>query len=677
MNIPILQVALRNDQDLITARQRAKDIAERAGLGHQDQTRLITAVSEIARNALMYAGGGRLRLSIVQLGDEQHIQAIVSDSGKGIRNLDVILSERYNSRTGLGKGLAGSRRIVDQFDINTSDAGTTVTISKVIPGRSPISPKTVQTWLRGIEAAQLPSPVEQLQEQNQQLMQALQELQQVKNDLEIASRHKGEFLANVSHEIRTPLNALLGLNKLLSKTQLTEEQQRLVKLSRDAGQTLLALINDVLDMSKIESGMMAIHAIEFRIQALINGVMDMFSVQAEEKGLELVLEFDERVPPYVVGDDLRIRQVLVNLVSNAVKFSDEGKVTTTITLLSTDPQQCLVRFEVKDSGPGIAPAQQKKLFQSFTQVDGSVTRKHGGTGLGLSISRHLVELMNGRIGVESAVGKGSTFWFELPLLIAAERVPSSDTETAPAAEENFVSHLHNKIVLVAEDHPVNRLVATSELEEMGFVVHVAANGEEACDLVKRNNYQIVFMDCQMPVMDGYTASRKIRETGNEVPIVAMTANALEGDRERCLEAGMNDYISKPFETGDLQRVVTRWIKTASDEPLIDVEKLRKRYQQKQIPRLMSAFRDDLPISVSAISEAAKHCDMKECTRLAHALKGACSMVFALPLTQTMDKIEAACVAGRQDELTGLVERMEQLSRATHEACEEFCTVAQN
>jgi signal transduction histidine kinase/CheY-like chemotaxis protein len=668
MNIPILQVALRNDQDLITARQRAKDIAEKAGLNHQDQTRFITAVSEIARNALMYAGGGKLRLGIVRVDGNQYVQAAVSDTGRGIANLNLVLEERYVSRTGLGKGIAGTKRIMDLFEITTGKDGTTVMIGKMVPQGQEITTKTVTGWLKSLEKTDVANPVDQLQEQNQQLMQTLDELQKATAQVEQASRQKDQFLANISHEIRTPLNALLGLNKILSRTNLDQEQQRLVKLSRDAGQTLLALINDVLDLSKIESGKMQIHAVEFDLRAMVSSVSELFFEQASEKGIALEMVLQPDLPKYVIGDDLRIKQILVNLIGNAIKFSTQGKVSIFAKVQSQSEKSCTIAFRVKDRGPGIAEDRQKLLFQAFSQVDGSVTRQHGGTGLGLAISKHLVELMSGEIGVESTLGHGSTFWFQIPLLIAddahdareaASRAPDTVRESRSAKGK----------VLVAEDHPVNRLVAASELEEFGLEVQLADNGEEAFSLACKHDYAIIFMDCQMPVMDGYTATRMIRKKGNKVPIVAMTANALEGERERCLQAGMDDYISKPFETSDLERVITRWLTSEpSPDELLNETSLRNRFNEKNLQKLLHTFVDDVPNSVGSVNKAFEKEDFSEMARCAHAFKGACSMLFATRLAATMSAIEAAAREKRAEELSVLVQEMNLLAKSTVEIC---------
>lgn len=670
MDIPILQVALKTDQDLILARQRTKEVAMKAGLTQQDQTRLITAVSELARNAVMYAGGGRLKLSITSRDSQQYVQAVISDSGRGIKNLDAIFDETYNSKTGVGKGIAGSRRIVDLFDIKTSDqTGTTVTVGKLIPplGEA-ITAKAVAAWMRTFTLDPAPDLMAQLQEQNHQLMQTLEELQQNSDALRQASKHKGEFLANMSHEIRSPLNALLGLNNILGRTNLDEEQRRLLSLSREAGKSLLALINDILDLSKIEAGKMKLESVEFDVRHLTSTTIEIFSVQAHEKGLKLDLSTEDLVPPYVVGDETRVRQVLVNLVSNAIKFSESGPIKVTVSAISADGELNRIRFSVTDSGPGISPAAQKSLFQSFTQLDGSLTRKHGGTGLGLSISKSLVQLMNGEIGVTSAVGKGSQFWFELPLAITPQRGSGSGADLLPSGDVSFVDTLTNKLVLVVEDQAVNQLVASMELHELGLDVHVANNGREALDLVTHNNYALVFMDCQMPVMDGFAASRNIREGGITVPIIAMTAHALDGDRERCFEAGMNDYISKPFEADDLRRVVSRWLKSQEKARAINKDKLTARYNGSKLSRLLTAFQEDLPLSADKIKHFTEDGRLDEAAAVAHAFKSGCRMVFADKLADLVDEIEAACKDQQAHSLSELLAQFDQQVRLVAQEC---------
>jgi signal transduction histidine kinase/DNA-binding response OmpR family regulator len=690
MKIPVVQVALRTDKDLIVARQRTKEIAALAGLPLQDATRLITAVSELARNAVQYAAGGKLKLSIIDGGAEdsrQYIEAIVTDNGPGIspHQLKSILNDSYVSKTGMGKGLAGSRRIVDKFSIESSSDGTIVAVSKAIPStQAAVNGITVSGWVRQFGKFSEVDPIAQLQDQNRQLIDTLEELQLYRTQLEEqletvralnreldlksqqlleASQHKGDFLANMSHEIRTPLNALLGINNILARTPLNSEQKHLLSLSKEAGRSLLALVNDVLDLSKIEAGKLRLVPENFDPHATITNIVAMLGTQAQEKGIALIAQLDESLPKVVVGDANRFRQVLVNLIGNAVKFTSTGEVRVNARVIEKDKSNATIRLEVTDTGPGISAEDQERLFASFVQLDTSVKRKHGGTGLGLSISRHIVELMGGKIGVESAIGAGSTFWFELMLSIPQAQASASSESTgfARSAEERLNQ---NKRVLLAEDHPINQLVATMELESLGLTVDLAKNGREAVECALRTDYALIFMDCQMPEMDGYEAAHTIRQrVARYVPIIAMTANAMAEDRERCLRAGMDDYMSKPFETADLEAIVEVWLdqqakasdhsKAASQptgsaqsnsETSFSDKKLRQRFNSGQIQLLLETLLNETPITLEELRISLSANRFDQARAIAHGLKGAFSLVFAAPLFEVASQLEKSCVS---------------------------------
>ena len=399
------------------------------------------------------------------------------------------------------------------------------------------------------------------------------------NDLVVArqsaldmARLRSEFLANMSHEIRTPMNGVLGMSEILGTMSLTEDQRNCVGVIESSAKHLLTIVNDILDLSKIEAGKLRMDSIGFRLRELIAEVVQAFAAGAYSKGLRISSEIDGKVPEEVQGDPNRLRQVLTNLVGNALKFTDTGGVTVSIHLASIQGDQALVRFEVRDTGIGIAPEMQRHLFQAFSQCDGSLKRKYGGTGLGLAICRHIVELMGGHLGVESQVGSGSMFWFELPF--AATLVPMNDSApSAPFASPKSASGVASSLskialldpglaVLLAEDNQVNQKVAAKMLAYLGCRVDLATNGQEAVELFRRGRYDCVLMDCQMPEMDGYEAATTMRGeeagTGRHVPIVALTAHAMVGDRERCLASGMDDYLSKPFKLEDLSRVLHAW-----------------------------------------------------------------------------------------------------------------------
>jgi len=358
-----------------------------------------------------------------------------------------------------------------------------------------------------------------------------------------ASRLKSEFLANMSHEVRTPMNGVIGMAALLSDTPLTADQREMTQVIRGGAESLLAVVNDILDFSRMEAGRMRIEEGGFDLPVVVDETLALLSPRAQAKGLALACEVDPGLPATLHGDAGRIRQVLTNLAGNAVKFTEAGRVAVAVRRLNLTATHAAFRVEVSDTGIGIPPDQHGRLFQPFTQADGTSTRRHGGTGLGLAISRQLVELMGGRIGFESEPGRGSVFWFELTLPLAAR--PGSARPWAPRAAARTGARL-----LVAEDNPANQQVTRRMIERLGHECVMVGDGAAALAALARGGFRAVLMDCQMPGMDGYTATRRIRAgavpgVDPRLPVIAVTAYAMEGDRERCLEAGMNDYLAKP------------------------------------------------------------------------------------------------------------------------------------
>ena len=422
----------------------------------------------------------------------------------------------------------------------------------------------------------------EIRRQNQSLEKVNRDLLEAKAKAEEATQYKSLFLANMSHEIRTPMNGIVGMANLLKTTRLTKEQEDAVNIIVSSADSLLNIINEILDISRIESGKIQIEHVNFNLHEEVESVVKLMRMKAEEKKLSFSYNISPFVPEFVVGDPTRLKQVLINLINNAIKFTHEGFVRLQLSNIDRLGNRSVVRFEVSDSGIGVDKDELPKLFQPFTQSDVSFTRRYGGTGLGLAISKNLVELMGGTINVESQKGVGSSFWFTIPFeigepveskpsLITKEiptGAPSQPTaqvqpreesqETAPIQDsKNNERPMH---ILLAEDNLVNQKVALMVIQKMGFTADVAPNGKVAVEKFSENQDDLILMDIMMPEMDGLEATRLIREIekqrgGKRTRIVALTANAMKDDKEKCFEAGLDDYISKPFKPADLERIV--------------------------------------------------------------------------------------------------------------------------
>ena len=373
---------------------------------------------------------------------------------------------------------------------------------------------------------------------------------------------KREFLANMSHEVRTPLNAIYGFTQLMFTTELSKNQREYIELIQKSSENMLSIINDILDFSRIESGKLELEEKVFDIREVVANIHSMFTQTAKSKGLELNFNIDSHLPHKLTGDPLRISQILINLVNNAIKFTKKGSVSVSVGLREKTDHDVTVEIEVKDTGIGIPSQVQGSLFDSFTQADITITRKYGGSGLGLAITRDLVEIMGGDIRLESTEGVGTTFFLKIILQTAEEKSTDSSIISHPtpdAISSQTVALDHLKILLV-EDNDINQTLASAILEQKGITVSIANHGEEALKMVIINNFDLILMDMQMPVMDGIEATRLIRQRKNlkQIPIIAMTANALRSDLDRCLAAGMNDFVTKPIDSEKLYSVISRW-----------------------------------------------------------------------------------------------------------------------
>lgn len=643
-----------NKDFIIEVKKKIRILTEKLEISNVKASRIETIVSEICR---------------IGLSKENHVLIVIYFSNKA-------LLFRFNHILGKDNYLFVNS-FFDEVYIKSSEDGFLI-LDGMFYFNEPksLAENIIEKIKMELSMPSRAELMEELEKKNQELIGYTEDLKEAKNIAEEAAQSKADFLANMSHEIRTPMNAIIGMTYLIQKTDLSPKQKDYIEKIQASSQHLLGIINDILDFSKIESGKFEIEEIDFELSQVLNNLVTFIEEKCYVKGLKLIFDIDPDLPNNLKGDPLRIGQILINYTSNAVKFTKEGQITIRIKNQKDLDNNCIVRFEVEDTGIGMTEEQKNKLFQPFQQADTSTTRKYGGTGLGLAISKQLASLMNGEVGAETYLGKGSVFWFTAQLRknVSEEKISTSQLKIHNRNEikedltinviEEYLGKIEKIHILLVEDNELNQQVAVELLSDLGIVMDIAENGEQAIEKINSSYYDMVLMDMQMPVMDGITATKEIRKNSKfaHLPIVGITANAMVQDREKCMQSGMNDYLPKPIDPIKLFEMVKKWIpnkripnkeiRSISEKNFhevnfnisgLDSEAGLRRIlgKKKSYIKLLRKYASGQKNIFLKLEEMLAKGEWNDAHRLIHTLKGVSGSIGAIKIQEKADILEAA------------------------------------